>query len=373
MPVRLLLTLMLLALAGGPAWAQDADVEVPAGAATPGPMAGTIEPIYETATVKTVAPGATPADKHITIELTGGAHPGTTVEVLQHLSGQAGFDLPVVPGDEIVVAELPDPLGVQAQYQIADYQRAKPTGALLAFVALLLLLIGGLRGLKTLGVLALTGVAVVGVLLPLTVKGVSPLPVAVGLAAAIALVTTLLTSGPGRKSWAAVAGTTAGAAIAALVGVAAAHFTRLSGVASEEAVGAQAVAHGTIDFTGLLVAGMVVGALGVMLDMALSISSAVDELAEANPGLERGLLLQAGLQVGRDLLSTSSNTLFLAYLGSFLPVLLALGSSGLAGPRLWHQETLAAEAATLAIGLVGLLAALPLTALIATWLQPARR
>jgi uncharacterized membrane protein len=357
MSPRLILASVLLALAGTPALAQDADVEgtAPPGA-VPAPQA-LPEPTYETATVKAVAPGATPSE----------------VEVQQRLTGQAGYDLPVEPGDEVVLAELPDPTGLQAQYQIADYQRAKPAGILLGLVAVLMLAVGGLRGLKTLVVLALTGFAIVGVLLPLTLKGVSPLPVAVALAAAIGLATTLLTSGPGRKAWAAVAGSTAGAAIGSLAGLGAAHFLRLSGVASEEAVGAQAAAHATIDFTGLLIAGMVVGALGVMLDLALSISAAVDELAEANPGLERGVLMQAGLQVGRDLLSTTSNTLFLAYLGSFLPVLLAFGASGLAGARLWHQETLAAEAATLAVGLVGLLSAVPLTAAIATLLQPTRR
>lgn len=385
--------LLVVAAVGWPAgaWAQDADEAPPAtGAAASapadadeGPVTGAPgqppatdfapmpEPTFESATVKAVAPGAGPNERHVTLTLTSGPQAGKEVDVRQHLSGQAGFDLIVVPGDEVVAVALTDPRDPSAppQYQLADYQRGRQVAWVLAGLAVLLLLVGGARGLKTLGVLVLTGAAIVGALVPMTLQGWNPLPLGLLLAAAIALVTTLLTSGLGRKTWAAVLGTTGAAALATGLATFATGFARLSGVASDEAVGA-AVGHGPINFAGLLAAGMVLGALGVVLDLALSISATVDELAESNPGLGRGLLFQAGMQVGRDMLSTSSNTLLLAYLGGFLPVLLTYGAQGLAGARLWHQEGLAAELVTLAVGLVGLVVAVPLTAAIATALQP---
>jgi uncharacterized membrane protein len=115
---------------------------------------------------------------------------------------------------------------------------------------------------------------------------------------------------------------------------------------------------------------MLVGALGVLLDLALSIAAAVDELRDANPELGRGMLFRSGWQVGRDLLSTTSNTLLLAYLGGFLPVLLALGAQPPAWLRLPHLEVLAGASTTLLVGLLGLVACVPLTAAFAAWIGP---
>lgn len=368
----LALALPLVAVLAWPVAAQVDDeggaTGAPAASGAPEALAPMPEPSYVPAVVQEVAPGASPSERRVTLQL----EDGQRVEVAEHLSGQAGFDLDVAPGDPVVAVALPDPRNPSAppEYQISDFQRARPVTWVLVGVAVALALVGGLRGLKTLGVLALTGIAVVGVLIPLTLKGMSPLPLAIGLAFAISLVTTLLTSGPGRKAWAAVLGSTGAVTLAAGLATGAAAMSRLSGVASDEAASAMATVHSPINFAGLLAAGMVIGALGVLMDLALSISAAVDELGEANPGLSRGLLFQAGMQVGRDMLSTSSNTLLLAYLGSFLPVLLGYGAQGLSGARLINQEALAAEAITLGVGLVGLLAGVPLTAAIATLLQP---
>ena len=106
------------------------------------------------------------------------------------------------------------------------------------------------------------------------------------------------------------------------------------------------------------------------LGVALSVAAAVEDMAEGNPGLTRGMLVQVGLKVGRDMLSTSSNMLFLAYLGGFLPVALTFGAQGLSGVRLVHQEALAAFAVTLCVGLMGLVLVVPLTTAIAVMLQP---
>jgi uncharacterized membrane protein len=234
-----------------------------------------------------------------------------------------------------------------------------------------MLAIGGLRGLKTLVVLGLTGGLIAAVLVPMTLKGWSPLPLAVVLAAIVALVTTLLTSGPGRKTWAAIVGTTGAIGVSAVIAATSVGWTRLTGMVSEESLAAHTGTGAAVDFAGLLAASMLVGALGVVLDLSLSIAAAVDELREANPGLTRGMLFRSGWQVGRDLLSTTSNTLLLAYLGGFLPVLLALGAQPPAGVRLAHLEPLAGAATTLLVGLLALLVAVPLTAGIAALFAPA--
>lgn len=327
-----------------------------------------VEPRHELGVVRQIAPGEALEDQIVTVELTTGDQRGQTVQVLQRGAGPQGLELEVALGDQIVVAGLPVEDANELDWQIVDYQRANTLYGLIAATAGALLLVGGWRGLKTIVTLTTTLGLVAGVLLPLTLRGWNPLPLAVCLAALVALVTTLLTSGAGRKTWAAVLGTTAATGLAAVLATFCVGGARLTGLVSEESLAAHTLAGAVINFQGLLAASMLVGALGVMLDLALSIAAAVDELREANPELTRGMLFRSGWQVGRDLLSTTSNTLLLAYLGGFLPVLLALGAQPPAWIRLPHLETLAGAATTLLVGLLGLVAAVPLTAAFAALL-----
>ncbi len=330
-----------------------------------------VEPRHELGVVRRIEPGETPEEQVVTVELTTGDAQGRPVTIVQRGTGPQGLELEVAPGDRVVVAGLPVEDADELDWQIVDYQRATPVYGLLAATLAALVVVGGWRGLKTILTLAMTLGMVAGVLLPLTLRGWSPLPLAVLIAMAVSLVTALLTSGMGRKTWAAVLGTSAATGLAALVAAFCVGGARLTGMVSEESLAAQSLAGAVINFPGLLAASMLIGALGVMLDLSLSIAAAVDELREANPTLDRGVLFRSGWQVGRDLLSTTSNTLLLAYLGGFLPVLLALGAQPPAWIRLPHLETLAGAATTLMVGLVGLAAAVPLTAAFAALLQPA--
>lgn len=343
----------------------------PARADEPALGAEDAEPRHELGVVRRVEPGETPDEQVVTVEITTGDAKGRPVSVIQRGTGPQGLELEVVPGDQVVVAGLPVEDAEELDWQIVDYQRATPLYGLLAATLVALLAIGGWRGLKTVLTLVTTLGLVAGVLLPLTLRGWSPLPLAVLLAMVVALVTTLLTSGLGRKTWAAVLGTSAATGLAAVLAAYCVTGVRLTGMVSEESLAAQAIGGAAINFPGLLAASMLVGALGVMLDLSLSIAAAVDELQAANPGLDRGALFQSGWQVGRDLLSTTSNTLLLAYLGGFLPVLLALGAQPPAWLRLPHLEALAGASTTLLVGLLGLAAAVPLTAAFAAFLAPA--
>ncbi|MEB3198519.1 MAG: YibE/F family protein [Candidatus Sericytochromatia bacterium] len=321
--------------------------------------------------VRQVVPGATPEERLVTVDVSSGYGAGQAVTVVQRAGGPGGMELPVVAGDRVVLSAVPLEEAEEFDWQIVDYQRANASWILAALTVLAFLLVGGGRGLKTLAVLLVTVLAIAGILLPLTLRGWSPLPLAVLLASAIALATTLLTAGAGRKAWAAVAGTSGAVLVSAVLAALFVTWGRLSGLANEDSVIVHGAQGAVVDAPGLLAASMLVGALGIMLDLSLSISSAVDELRQANPNLPRKALFAAGWQVGRDLLSTTSNTLLLAYLGGFLPVLLNLAVHPLPWLRVQHLETVGAFSVTLLVGLAGLLAVIPLTALAALSMHPA--
>jgi uncharacterized membrane protein len=141
-----------------------------------------------------------------------------------------------------------------------------------------------------------------------------------------------------------------------------ARLADLSGVVSEEA--SFILVLETVDLRGLLLAGMVLGALGALDDVTVTQASAVWELNRANPQLVRGELTAAGLRVGRDHVAAAVNTLLLAYAGAALPLLLLFGLSGLPLTVVANSEVVAVEIIRTLVGSIGLVAAVPIT----TWL-----
>jgi uncharacterized membrane protein len=318
------------------------------------------EPQYETATV--VAVRVLSADeREVMVLITSGVEKGREVRILQALTGQASRDLTIKPGDGVMVAVFPSEDGAGNEYQLADWQRGRPLTILAIALGLAIVVVGGLRGIKTLLVLGLASASIMFGLIPLTLAGAWPLHVSIVLALVVALVTTGLTSGWGRKSLAAVLGTLAAVATTALLAHGLVDHAHLSGLAGENP---DALVGQVINFPGFLAASMVIGSLGIVLDLALSISAAVCEVAETNPAAPAKTLLQTGWQVGQDLLSTAGNTLLMAYIGCFMPLMLALGAQPLDPTQIIHSEVVANAAGSLLVGLFGLVISIPYT----TWI-----
>ena len=135
-------------------------------------------------------------------------------------------------------------------------------------------------------------------------------------------------------------------------------------MASEGATGAKSLVP-DIDLTGLLVAGMVIGALGVLDDVTVTQAAAVWELSAANPSANRRELVTAGLRIGRTHVASVVNTLVLAYAGAALPVLLVFAIQGLPGRVILSQESVAMEVVRGLVGSLGIIAAVPLTTALA--------
>jgi uncharacterized membrane protein len=145
-------------------------------------------------------------------------------------------------------------------------------------------------------------------------------------AAIIATVTQLMVSGFSKKTLAAILGTIGGVAIAGLLSTATIKFMHLNGLDTEEAMMLKVTALSQIDFEGVLLAGMIFGALGAVMDVTISIASAVCEIKSIQPSIGFKDLVRAGMNVGRDIMGTMSNTLILAFAGSSLPLMLLIAS-----------------------------------------------
>jgi uncharacterized membrane protein len=202
---------------------------------------------------------------------------------------------------------------------------------------------------------------------PAILDGEPPLPVAIVGALAVALVTIPLAHGWGPKSLAAVLGTAGALLLTALLALVFTEAAHLTGFSSEEATFLQ-VSGADLSLDGLLLAGMVIAALGVLDDVTVSQASTVLALRGAAPELGFRELFGRALRVGRDHVSATVNTLVLAYVGASLPVLLIFSSADIGLGEALNLEVIAKEVVATLVGSIGLIAAVPVTTALAALL-----
>lgn len=297
------------------------------------------------------------------IELQSGPDAGGNAEVDL---GPEGVEPAIAVGDQLRVAANPTvpEQGGAVAYSIVDFERKAPMLWLALMFAALVIVFGRARGALSLVGLGLSLAVVLGFIVPSILEGNSPLLVAFVGSLAVMLVTIPLAHGLGPKSLAAILGTALSLLLVIGLAEAFTQLTNLTGISSEEAAVLQVNDFG-IDLRGLLIAGMVIGALGVLDDVTVSQASTVLALKAANPGQGFRELYARAIAVGQDHVSATVNTLVLAYVGSALPALLIFGSGDIGALEAANLELVAKEIVGTLVGSVGLIAAVPITTALA--------
>ncbi|MEV0004720.1 YibE/F family protein [Micromonospora sp. NPDC050980] len=314
----------------------------------------------------------------------GGDGPCGTVTVAAEQGPDAGrlveTPIPAGPGaprievgDEVILVELTDPADRTVKtYNIAEHQRGTPLIWLVALFAAAIVAFGRWRGLAALGGLVASFAILLGFVLPGISAGRSPLPVAIVGAALIMFVVLYLTHGITAQTSVAVLGTLGSLVVTGVLGTLATAATHLTGFGSEDAT-TLSMFQGDVDLHGLLLAGIIIGSLGVLDDVTVTQSATVTELARANPGLSRRQLYRAATRVGRAHIASTVNTIVLAYAGASLPLLLLLVADSRPVGELLTSEFLAQEIVRSAVATLGLIAAVPLTTALAAVVTTAGR
>jgi uncharacterized membrane protein len=311
----------------------------------------------------------------VSARIESGAEEGKRIELQL---GGGGLDPDVDPGDEIRVAKAPDapegaPPVTGTGYTLYDFERRSPMLILAVLFALVVVAFARWRGALSLLGLAISLALVLVFVVPAILDGKSPLLVAVVGSLAIALITIPLAHGWGPKSLAALLGSAASLILTALLAVLFTDLTHLTGLSSEEAIFLQ-IGNADVSLQGLLLAGIVIGALGVLDDVTISQASTVLALRRSNPGLGMRRLSGLALEVGRDHVSATVNTLVLAYVGAALPILLLFSAADLGFSEALNLEVVAKEVVATLVGSIGLIAAVPVTtglaALLALSVEP---
>jgi uncharacterized membrane protein len=320
---------------------------------------------------------AGPGCRLVTMRLTSGVHDGQRSSITLPKE-EAAPD--VVPGDRIRVArnvpggidpKLAERLPVddpsQQPYAFVDFERQGVLLWLAIGFALVVVALGRLQGLRSLIGLAISLFLVVEFVVPAILNGSPALLVALVGSLAVMIVTMALSHGTGLKSAAAMLATTAALGLTALLALLAVNAAHITGLSSEESV-ILTLGNTGISIEGLVLAGMVIGALGVLDDVTVSQASTVMALRRANPRLGFRRLFGEGLSVGRDHLAATVNTLVLAYAGGALPVLLIFTDQRIGFGEAINREPVAEQVVAGLVGSTGLIAAVPLTTALAALL-----
>ncbi len=297
----------------------------------------------------------------VDVRITSGADAGDDGEFLIR---DTDFGIPEQHvGDRVVLLDVPTS-PPPYRYSYSDVQRSAPMWWLLGLFVAAVIAVGRWQGVRALAGLVGSGAVLIVFLVPALIRNESAVMVALVASAAIAFLALYLAHGINPATTVALAGTLLSLALITLMALVATDVMSLSGLASEDAQALRVTAS-ALDLRGLLVAGIVVGALGVLDDVTVTQVSAVAALKRANPRFGKIELYREAMRVGRDHVASTVNTLMLAYAGASLPLVLLFSQGARSTGRIVTSEIVATEVVRMLVGSIGLIVAVPITTALA--------
>lgn len=295
------------------------------------------------------------------VKVITGEYKGEVLQVYNYVGPI--YDGPVAVGDRVVlnISVYEDGSHIAT---VQYFDRLIPFAILIGVFLLVTILIGGKTGAKSLIGLLVTLATLFYILLPALFKGANTILAVLLASSYIAVVSLCIMSGTKRKTWCAIGGTIAGVALAAIFGLIAQNMAHIDGLQAEDAEALLQIRQtgGSIQLRGLLVGGFILSALGAVMDVTMGIASSISEIHDANPGMGTKELFRSGMNVGRDMVGTMTNTLILAFLGSSFSVILYVYSISLQPYYLISSPFVTIEVLSSLSSSIGVILSIPITA-----------
>lgn len=321
---------------------------------------------------KTLYPDFDAPDQVILFEaqLTSGYRKGETVRAIQTIDSMYAIDRKIVqPGDKIVVYANQNEDARDVQFMFAEYHRIDFIIFLAVLFCILLLVFGRKNGVNTLVSLVFTVGSVFYVFIPAVLNGGNIYSWAISTCIYIIFMTLLIISGYSRKSLAAMIGCSSGVIAAGIITVITDHFVHLTGLTDEDSMYLLFLnSENPIDLKAIIFAAIILGAVGAIMDVSMSLSSSLAELKEKVGDMTAMQITRSGMVVGRDIMGTMANTLILAYIGSSLSVTLLLTAYNSNPLLLFNSEMILVELLQAIAGSLGILLTIPLTSIVCGFL-----
>jgi uncharacterized membrane protein len=304
----------------------------------------------------------------LTLTLLEGDHQGETHEAQVYIDAANNTNIALYrTGDTVEVFVALTETGDVDYVSVHTLVRAPYVIALAVVFLILILVMGRLKGLKTILALVFTVSAVIFILVPLIASGYNPVVAAALVCIVITIVTMLAVGGFNRKALSAILGTTGGLVCAAVITLIFSSLMRITGIDTSE-VELLMVAETNVifDYQGILTAGILIGCIGAVMDVGMSISSSLSEMRSIDPAIDPNRLFHSGMAVGRDIIGTMANTLILAYTGGSIMLMVVWSVYGVSFADMLNKGFIVLEIAKSLCGSIGMVMTIPITAFIAS-------
>ena len=312
--------------------------------------------------------GEMAGSQDVKVKITSGAHKGKTVEA-NNLNGYLyGANCQV--GTKVIVQI--SAYGDVINANVYNYDREYVMYALIGLFLLILCLIGGKRGIYSAIALVFTFICIIGLYLPLLYEGASPFPLTIAVVCLITIVSLLLIGGFTKKTVCATIGTIMGVAVSGIIAMLFGKLSHISGYNTEEIENLIYVAQNCkLQVGDLLYSGILIASLGAVMDVAMSISSTIQEIHDRNPEISKKELFKSGIHVGKDMMGTMSNTLILAFTGSSLNTMIMIYAYSYPYNQMINMYSIGIELLRGISGTIGIILAVPFVSLIGSlYLKP---
>ncbi len=303
-------------------------------------------------------------DIHFTAELKSGDSKGKSIDAVQHIDYMYAYVFePVEVGDRIIVTSIYDFSTNDYNWQFGGYDRTQSLIVLVLVFFALIIAVGRAKGVLTIISLIITALAVFLVYVPSILKGMNIYISTIIVGAFTTLATLLLLNGADKKTLSAIVGNLGGLVVSGIIAAIMNAVLEITGLSDEDFVSLKLLDTGVeIDLVAVIWGGMVIGALGAIMDVAMSIASSMQELSDNMERKSFANMFKSGMNIGKDAIGTMTNTLILAYIGSSLVTVLLLVAYNKDLLFLFNLETIAIEIVQAISGSIGIICAVPLTA-----------
>lgn len=328
---------------------------------------GTVTQIVDNQLVDEPGTGRHRGSQDIKVMLHEGKFSGKTVEIQNDLS--ATHNVEAYVGLDVVV-KVDDPgNGVDPFFSLFNYDRTVGFGAVLLLFAVLMVVVGGMKGLKALVGLLFSLFMILMFLLPAIYHGLPPILMTVVTAVVITVLCMTLLNGFTGKTWAAVGSTTIGVLAAVAIYLGFSVFLHLNGYVLDQAEELIQIQQATgLDVGQMLFVGVLVASLGAVMDMCMSVATSLFEMKDLNPEMRAAAIFRSGMHIGQDMIGTMCMTLILAFAGSAIVNLLVMVSYGAQPAQLMSSDYVAIELVHSFIGGMAVVLSVPITSALSVWL-----
>lgn len=303
-------------------------------------------------------------DQRCTIEILEGEHKGQQVEGMNLLTGKLEFDKLFKPGDKAWVLLELDSSNAVIFANMVDYYRMDQQILLIGLFVILIIAFSGFTGVRTLLSFSFALLSIVKILIPCLLKGIPPLLVALMVGNLLTVMTLLLVAGCNKKAYTAIISSMICSLMTCLLAVVFGDLFKMHGAVMDWSESLLYAGYQNLDLTAIFQAGIYLACSGAILDLAIDISAALDEVIKNNPSVSRVNLIKSGLSIGKSVVGSQTTTLLLAYMGSYITILMVYMAQGTPLMSILNSQKVSSEILHTFVGCIGLVLVSPLTAII---------